>query len=45
MVMKMATLVLWIVKMIVMFFLVGCYKLVVFDPCHWTQNFARLEVD
>ena len=34
--MKMATLVLWMVKMMVMFFLVGCYKLVVLDHCHWT---------
>ena len=44
-VMKMATLVLWMVKMPVMFFLVGCYKLVVLNPCHLTPYFARIEVD
>ena len=43
--MKNSTLVLWMVKMMEMFFLADCYKLVVLDPCHWTLNFARIEVD
>jgi hypothetical protein len=43
--MKMATLVMWMVKIMVMFFFVGCYKLVVLDTCHGTLNFARHEVD
>jgi hypothetical protein len=44
-VIKMATLVLWMVKMMVKFFLVGCYKLEVLDPFLWALNFAKLEVD
>ena len=28
-----------------MYFSLDCYKLVVLDHCHWTLNFARLEVN
>ena len=25
------------------FLLLGCFKLVVLDHCHWTLNYARIE--
>jgi hypothetical protein len=44
MVMKLALL-LVMVAVELMYFSFDCYKLVVLVHCHWTLNFARLEVN
>ena len=43
-VVKELALLLVMVAVEVMLFSLDCYKLVVLDHCHWTLNFARLEV-